>query len=184
MHRGYGYRFLYGSLLFVGVVSFYIDRRVVRVSSSALSIPFCGMGHCGCFAAWHVSSAVAARGAYGRHVAGDMQTRMVWAEKRALLCNSSAHRSNGALLALGTIPYNWDSMTYHLPRIAYWRQNRSIAHYATNCIRQISSPVLAEFVNLHVYILCRGHDWFLICCRHFLISLTRFWWAPSQKAFL
>ncbi len=63
-------------------------------------------------------------------------------------------------LALGTIPYNWDSMTYHLPRIAYWRQNRSIAHYATNCIRQISSPVLAEFVNLHVYILCRGHDWF------------------------
>lgn len=62
-------------------------------------------------------------------------------------------------LALGTIPYNWDSMTYHLPRIAYWRQNRSIAHYATNCIRQISSPVLAEFVNLHVYILCRGQDW-------------------------
>lgn len=63
-------------------------------------------------------------------------------------------------LALVTIPYNWDSMTYHLPRIAYWAQNRSVAHYATNCIRQISSPVLAEFVNLNVYILCRGHDWF------------------------
>lgn len=63
-------------------------------------------------------------------------------------------------LALATTPYNWDSMTYHLPRIAYWAQNRSVAHYATNCIRQISSPVLAEFVNLNVYILCRGHDWF------------------------
>lgn len=61
-------------------------------------------------------------------------------------------------LSLITTPYNWDSMTYHLPRIAYWAQNRSVAHYATNSIRQVCSPVLAEFVNLHVYILCRGHD--------------------------
>lgn len=63
-------------------------------------------------------------------------------------------------LSLITTPYNWDSMTYHLPRIAYWAQNRSVAHYATNSIRQVCSPVLAEFVNLHVYILCRGHDLF------------------------
>lgn len=61
-------------------------------------------------------------------------------------------------LSLVTTPYNWDSMTYHLPRIAYWAQNRSVEHYATNSIRQISSPVLAEFVNVNVYILCRGHD--------------------------
>lgn len=68
----------------------------------------------------------------------------------------------GAVLGLSliTTSYNWDSMTYHLPRIAYWAQNRSVAHYATNCIRQVASPVLAEFVNLHVYILCRGHDLF------------------------
>lgn len=63
-------------------------------------------------------------------------------------------------LSLITTPYNWDSMTYHLPRIAYWAQNRSVAHYATSSIRQVCSPVLAEFVNLHVYILCRGHDFF------------------------
>lgn len=61
-------------------------------------------------------------------------------------------------LSLITTPHNWDSMTYHLPRIAHWAQNRSVAHYATNSIRQACSPVLAEFVNLHVYILCRGHD--------------------------
>lgn len=63
-------------------------------------------------------------------------------------------------LAFITTPYNWDSMTYHLPRIAHWAQNRSVAHFATNSIRQISSPVLGEFVNLHVYILCRGRDLF------------------------
>lgn len=61
-------------------------------------------------------------------------------------------------LSLITTPYNWDSMTYHLPRITHWAQNRSVAHFATNSIRQIASPVLGEFVNLHVYILCRGHD--------------------------
>lgn len=61
-------------------------------------------------------------------------------------------------LSLITTPYNWDSMTYHLPRIAHWAQNDSAAHFATNSIRQVSSPVLGEFVNLHVYILCRGHD--------------------------
>lgn len=62
------------------------------------------------------------------------------------------------LLALITTPNNWDSMTYHLSRIAYWTQNRSVEHYATNCLREIASPVLAEFVNLHVYVLCRGKD--------------------------
>ena len=62
------------------------------------------------------------------------------------------------LLAICTTPYNWDSMTYHLPRIVYWVQSRSVEHYATNSIRQIASPMLGEFVNLHVYILSRGRD--------------------------
>lgn len=62
------------------------------------------------------------------------------------------------VLAFKITPYNWDSMTYHLSRIAYWVQNRSVEHYATNNIREIASPVLGEFVNLHVYILMRGRD--------------------------
>lgn len=64
------------------------------------------------------------------------------------------------LLALLTVPYNWDSMTYHLPRIMHWVQNRSVAHYAVNDTRQISSPVLAEFINLQVYIFSGGSDRF------------------------
>lgn len=62
------------------------------------------------------------------------------------------------ILALYTVPYNWDSMTYHLPRIMHWVQNGSVGHYATNSIRQIASPVFGEFVNLHVYILCGNSD--------------------------
>lgn len=61
----------------------------------------------------------------------------------------------GAMLVLAwnTVPYNWDSMTYHLPRIMQWAQNKSVAHYLTHDVRQLTSPVLAEFVNLQVYLL-------------------------------
>lgn len=62
------------------------------------------------------------------------------------------------ILAFMTWPYNWDSLTYHLPRIAQWAQNKSVGHYAVNDTRQVSSPVLAEFINLHVYIFKRGKD--------------------------
>lgn len=61
-------------------------------------------------------------------------------------------------LAWKTVPYNWDSMAYHLARIPHWLQNQSVSHYATNIDRQVFSPTLAEFVMLHVYALCDGQD--------------------------
>lgn len=57
-----------------------------------------------------------------------------------------------------TVPYNYDSMTYHLPRIWFWAENRSVAHYATPSLRQLASPVLAEYMGLHVYILAGKTD--------------------------
>lgn len=65
------------------------------------------------------------------------------------------------LLALFTVPYNWDSMTYHLPRITHWVQNKSVAHYITNDMRHLTSPPLFEFINLHVYIFSGQKDYFL-----------------------
>lgn len=70
-------------------------------------------------------------------------------------------------LALKTIPYNWDSMTYHLPRIFHWFQNGTVEHYATHIDRQVASPVLGAFVNLNVYAMMGGNDIFvnlLQCC--------------------
>lgn len=60
-----------------------------------------------------------------------------------------------AVLALSiyTVTHNWDSMRYHLPRIMSWAQNKSVAHYFTNDVRRLSSPPLAEFFNLHEYLL-------------------------------
>lgn len=62
----------------------------------------------------------------------------------------------GFFLALITAPYNWDSMTYHLSRIMFWIQNRSIAYYETNISRQLISPILGECINLHTILLCGG----------------------------
>lgn len=61
-------------------------------------------------------------------------------------------------LVINTIPYNWDSMTYHLPRITEWVQNKSIAHYATYDVRRVTSPVLPAFINLQIYLFHRNND--------------------------
>ena len=68
-----------------------------------------------------------------------------------------------ALIVIGikTTPYNWDSMTYHLPRIMHWIQNGNIDHYATNIVRQIASPAFAEIADLHIYLLSDSSDLFI-----------------------
>ncbi len=71
--------------------------------------------------------------------------------------------------ALYTMPYNWDSMTYHLPRIYHWLQNGSVQHYATHNDRQVVTPGLGGFVNLHVYAMTNKSELFLNllqCCSY------------------
>jgi len=46
-------------------------------------------------------------------------------------------------------PNNWDSMTYHLPRIEHWLQNKSLNHYYTSIDRQLLSAPFAEILILH-----------------------------------
>jgi len=41
-------------------------------------------------------------------------------------------------------PSNYDSMTYHLARAAFWKQNHTINHYFTGYIQQLTFPVNAE----------------------------------------
>lgn len=55
-------------------------------------------------------------------------------------------------------PNNWDSMTYHLPRVDQWIQNRSIALFPTGNLRQTLSPPLAE-LGILLSIFVAGGDW-------------------------
>lgn len=55
--------------------------------------------------------------------------------------------------ALAAPVNSWDSMTYHLPRVAHWIQNGSVDFYPTHVIRQLVFGPLAEFGILHLQIL-------------------------------
>lgn len=59
-------------------------------------------------------------------------------------------------VALVYPPNNWDSMTYHMARVAYWIQNGSIDVYPTANDRQTHNPPLAEWAILHLQLL--GHS--------------------------
>jgi hypothetical protein len=64
----------------------------------------------------------------------------------------------GAILALTGVmalvapPNNWDSMTYHMPRVAHWSQAGSVAHYPTHILRQLWLGPWAEFAITHLYL--------------------------------
>ncbi len=60
------------------------------------------------------------------------------------------------LNAILAAPNNWDSMTYHLPRIMHWIQNQSVEHYPTPILRQLYQPPGAEFLILQFQILTQG----------------------------
>lgn len=56
-------------------------------------------------------------------------------------------------------PNNWDSMTYHLPKVMHWLQNHTLAPYPTAIPRQVSLAPLTEIILLQIYGLSGG-DWF------------------------
>jgi len=61
------------------------------------------------------------------------------------------------LVGLFATPNNYDSMTYHLARIAHWQQDQSIAFYGTNIPRQNFMSPWAEWLMFQL-ILLQGDD--------------------------
>src|SRR6478672_1756889 len=58
-----------------------------------------------------------------------------------------------AVIAWVSPPNNWDSLTYHMSRVAHWIQNRTVANYPTNLLRQLHQNPQAEFTILNFQIL-------------------------------
>ncbi len=57
------------------------------------------------------------------------------------------------LIALMSPPNTYDAMTYHLPRVVHWLQQRSLAFYPTQEVRQLISPPGAELCILQFHAL-------------------------------
>lgn len=62
---------------------------------------------------------------------------------------------SGIMLVLSyrIVPNNWDSMTYHLPRVMNWIENGSVAYYPTNNPRQLYYSNFSEYVILHIMLI-------------------------------
>lgn len=53
-------------------------------------------------------------------------------------------------------PNTWDSMTYHMARVAHWVADESVAAYPTNIPRQLFRPPMAEYAVLQLQVLSGG----------------------------
>jgi hypothetical protein len=51
--------------------------------------------------------------------------------------------------AICSAPNNYDSLTYHLPRVVHWIADKSLANYPTSVLRQLTSSPGAEFAICH-----------------------------------
>lgn len=61
-----------------------------------------------------------------------------------------------ALVAWLSPPQTWDSLNYHMPRVAHWAQQESVRHFATGIEVQNSRTPGAEYLVLQTYLLGSG----------------------------
>ncbi|MBQ8527181.1 MAG: glycosyltransferase family 39 protein [Lachnospiraceae bacterium] len=82
--------------------------------------------------------------------------------------------------ALFTVPYNYDSMTYHLARIGYWIDHENVNYYLTNIDRQLYSPVLSEYNMLYLMLLS-GNDLWLNLHQYVSMLITAFYFYKVAR---
>ena len=57
------------------------------------------------------------------------------------------------VLAATTPTTNWDSLTYHLPRVMHWVQQQSVEHFATDNTRELEFGPWSAFAFTHLFLL-------------------------------
>ena len=60
------------------------------------------------------------------------------------------------VIAIVSPPNNWDSMTWHMPRVMHWIQQGSVDHFPTSILQQIEMNPWAEYAILQFQVLSGG----------------------------
>ena len=63
------------------------------------------------------------------------------------------------VVAIAAPPNNWDSMTYHMARVANWAQHGDIGHYPTHIVRQLMLSPWAEYAILNFHFTGGSDRW-------------------------
>ncbi len=87
-----------------------------------------------------------------------LPTSFGWFEKASAVLMILLAAALG-VVALLAIPNTYDSLSYHLARVAHWEQNRSIAFYPTSILRQNHPPPFAEWCLLQTRLLSGSYQW-------------------------
>ena len=86
------------------------------------------------------------------HLPTDLISRLMLLSVFIVICTTG-------LIAWLSPPNTWDSLSYHMSRVAHWAQERSVRPFATGILRQQYMSPGAEFIILHTYILSAGDRW-------------------------
>ncbi len=62
-------------------------------------------------------------------------------------------------IAVAIPPTNWDSLTYHLPRVLHWIDQHHLRHFATDNVREIEFAPWSAFALTHLYLLAGSDAW-------------------------
>ena len=86
------------------------------------------------------------------HFPTDLESRLMLGSILIIVCTTG-------LIAWLSPPNTWDSLSYHMSRVAHWAQENSVRPFATGILRQQYMSPGAEFIILHTYILSAGDRW-------------------------
>jgi len=117
-------------------------------------------------ALWSVAVPLAAAGAILRYrrdrhqwrpaaAAKAAWTGLAWSE-RLLVLGLSVLLLAELVLALAAPPNNYDSQTYHLPKIEHWLVQHNVRFFPTEIHRQVTLAPGAEYLLLHLRLLTGG----------------------------
>jgi len=90
------------------------------------------------------------------------------------------------IVAALACPNSWDANIYHLSRVAFWKQNHSVAHYPTPDYRQLFLPPWVEYAELQFQVLTNSDyfacltSWFAYGGNALVVSLLGALWGANR----